>query len=88
MGACFRWLWDQSTEGNILCQFVFALTILPGLASYTIQLWTILNQIVFLLAFSGVFFWWSLLKGVKKDQMSTRNGPVSSGSDTLAKDIA
>ena len=59
MGASFRWLWDQSVRGSVLCQFILMLNILPGIMSYTIQLWTMLNALVCLLLFAGPFLWWS-----------------------------
>jgi len=59
MGAWFRWLWDQSVRGNILCQLILLLNILPGNMSYSLQLWTMLNGLVNLLIFAGPFLWWS-----------------------------
>ena len=61
MGASFRWLWDQSVRGSVLCQFILMLNILPGLMSYSIQLWTMLNGLVSLLIFAGPFLWWSAI---------------------------
>jgi hypothetical protein len=59
MGASFRWLWDQSVRGNVLCQFILMLNILPGIMSFSLQLWTMLNGLVNLLIFAGPFLWWS-----------------------------
>ena len=61
MGAWFRWLWDQSVRGNVLCQFILMLNILPGIMSFNIQLWTMLNLLVNLLMFAGPFLWWSAI---------------------------
>ena len=59
MGAGFRWLWHESMRGNVLCQFVLMLNILPGIMSFSIQLWTMLNGLVNILIFAGPFLWWS-----------------------------
>jgi hypothetical protein len=61
LGAAFRWLWDQSVRGNVLCQFILMLNILPGIMSYSIQLWTMLNAFVNLLVFAGPFLLWSAM---------------------------
>ena len=59
LGSSFRWLWERSIRGSVLCQVVFMLTILPGIMSYSLQLWGILNGLVNLLIFAGPFLWWS-----------------------------
>ena len=61
MGASFRWLWDQSVRGNVLCQFILMLNILPGIMSFSIQLWTMLNGFVNMLIFAGPFLYWSAI---------------------------
>ncbi len=72
MGASFRWLWDQSVRGNVLCQFLLMLNILPGIMSYSIQLWGIVNGLVNLLLFAGPFLWWSAIRTPSELQL----GPV------------
>lgn len=76
MGASFRWLWDQSVRGNVLCQFILMLNILPGIMSFSIQLWTMLNGLVNLLMFAGPFLFWSAI--------SARTWQLRSGSGKMA----
>ena len=83
MGASFRWLWDQSVRGNILCQFILMLNILPGIMSYSIQLWTMLNGLVNLLLFAGPFLYWSAMSARTSWQFPDGREKVARAPETV-----
>jgi hypothetical protein len=82
MGASFRWLWDQSMRGNVLCQFILMLNILPGIMSFSIQLWTMLNGLVSLLIFAGPFLFWSAMSA-RTWQLRSGRGKMAIGPETV-----
>ena len=59
LGAAFRWLWERSVRGSVMCQLVLMLNILPGILSFSAQLWSMVNGLVSLFVFAGPFLWWS-----------------------------
>lgn len=87
MGAGFRWLWLQAVRGNVAGQFILMLFILPGILSFTIQLWTLVNAAVNLIIFASPFLWWSALNQprVRGGRHSKRKAKLAS--ETVAGDL-
>jgi hypothetical protein len=83
MGASFRWLWDQSVRGSVLGQLILMLNILPGIMSYTLQLWTILNGLVCLLVFAGPFLWWSAVSTPSGWQLAGAGKKLATAPETV-----
>jgi hypothetical protein len=59
MGAFMRWLWEGAIRNSILHQFLLMLCTLGAIMSFTLQLWTLLNQLVTIAIFAGPLLWWS-----------------------------